>query len=125
MLFTVDVSLFVGYTRNTYGMTTLTIPDITQTTLLTIPEHTETVVDTDTSYEGLLGLYIFGSYDGRKWALLGHREKSGDFRDIGALVERTDCRFFRFVLAGQVSKDSRFDYFEVSSRKSKLNGKIR
>ncbi len=73
----------------------------------------------------LLGLYIFGSYDGRKWALLGHREKSGDFRDIGALVERTDCRFFRFVLAGQVSKDSRFDYFEVSSRKSKLNGKIR
>lgn len=125
MWFTVDVSLFVGYTRNTYGITTLTIPDITQTTLLTIPEHTETVVDTDTSYEGLLGLYIFGSYDGRKWALLGHREKSGDFRDIGALVERTDCRFFRFVLAGQVSKDSRFDYFEVSSRMSKLNGKIR
>ncbi len=125
MDYSMEVSLFVGYTRNTYGMTALTIPDITQTTLLTIPEHTETVVDTDTSYEGLLGLYIFGSYDGRKWALLGHREKSGDFRDIGALVERTDCRFFRFVLAGQVSKESRFDYFEVSSRKSKLNGKIR
>ncbi len=125
MDFWIGVSLTVGYNRNTYGMNALTIPDISQTTILTIPEHTETVVDTDKTYDTILGLYIFGSYDGRKWALLGHREKNSDFRDIGALVERTDCRFFRFVLAGQVSKDSRFDYFEVSSRASKLNGKIR
>lgn len=118
-------TMYIGSATNEYKMLALTTPPIVQHILRTIPEHTETVVDTDTSYEGLLGLYIFGSYDGRKWALLGHREKSGDFRDIGALVERTDCRFFRFVLAGQVSKDSRFDYFEVSSRKSKLNGKIR
>ena len=121
----IHATMYIGSATNEYKMLALTTPTIAQHILRTIPEHTETVVDTDTSYEGLLGLYIFGSYDGRKWALLGHREKSGDFRDIGALVERTDCRFFRFVLAGQVSKDSRFDYFEVSSRKSKLNGKIR
>ena len=91
----------------------------------TIPAHTEQVIDPDKTYDTVLGLYVFGSYDGRKWACLGHREKSGEFRDIGTLVERTDCRFFRFVLAGQVSKDSRLDYFEVSSRNSKLNSKIR
>ena len=91
----------------------------------TIPAHTEQVIDPDKTYDTILGLYVFGSYDGRKWACLGHREKSGEFRDIGTLVERTDCRFFRFVLAGQVSKDSRLDYFEVSSRQSKLSTKIR
>ena len=90
-----------------------------------IPAHTEQVIDPDKTYDTVLGLYVFGSYDGRKWACLGHREKSGEFRDIGTLVERTDCRFFRFVLAGQVSKDSRLDYFEVSSRQSKLSTKIR
>lgn len=78
------------------------------------------------SVQSCLGLYIFGSYDGRKWVCLGHREKwSKSFRDIGALVERTDCKFFRFVLAGQISKDSRFDYFEVSGKGSKLSTKIR
>ncbi len=90
-----------------------------------IPAHTEQVIDPDKTYDTILGLYVFGSYDGRKWACLGHREKSGEFRDIGTLVERTDCRFFRFILAGQVSKDSRLDYFEVSSRQSKLSTKIR
>ena len=72
-----------------------------------------------------LGLYIFGSYDGRKWACLGHREKRGTFTDIGALVEHTDCRYFRFVLAGKLTKESRFDYIEVSAKESKLSTKIR
>lgn len=83
------------------------------------------VLDESRSVIAVVGLYVFGSYDGRKWVCLGHREKKGTFTDIGALVERTDCRFFRFVLAGQVSKDSRLDYFEISSRASKLSGKIR
>lgn len=83
------------------------------------------VLDESRSVIAVVGLYVFGSYDGRKWVCLGHREKRGTFTDIGALVERTDCRFFRFVLAGQVSKDSRLDYFEVSSLASKLSGKIR
>lgn len=76
-------------------------------------------------YANYLGLYVFGSYDGYKWACLGHREKAGSFNDIGCLVERTDCRFFRLVLAGQLRASSRLDYFELSSRPSRLNTKIR
>lgn len=72
-----------------------------------------------------LGLYVFGSYDGRRWACLGHRERHGTFTDIGTLVEHTDCRYFRFVLAGKLDKQSRFDYIEVSAKDSKLSTKIR
>lgn len=122
MYVTLDVRAVIS---NTYGMQELVLPSITQQLITTIPAHTEQVIDPDKTYDTILGLYVFGSYDGRKWACLGHREKSGEFRDIGTLVERTDCRFFRFVLAGQVSKNSRLDYFEVSSRQSKLSTKIR
>ena len=118
-------SVYAGSATHAYKMLAFTTAPIKQYIEQTIPAHTETVVDTSKTYEAIIGIYVFGSYDGRKWALLGHREKSGNFRDIGTLVERTDCRFFRFVLAGQISKDSRLDYFEVSMRKSKLNGKIR
>lgn len=122
MYVTLEVSAIIS---NTFGMQELVLPSITQQLITTIPAHTEQVIDPDKTYDTILGLYVFGSYDGRKWACLGHREKSGEFRDIGTLVERTDCRFFRFILAGQVSKNSRLDYFEVSSRNSKLNTKIR
>lgn len=71
------------------------------------------------------GIYAFGSYDGRKWVCLGHNERKGNFTDLGCNVERTDCKFFRFVLAGQLKKDSRIDYFEVSEKQSRLSTKIR
>jgi len=72
-----------------------------------------------------LGLYVYGSYDGRRWSLLGVQEKTGKFTDIGCLVERTDCKFFRYALAGQITKDSRLDYIELSSKQSRLSTKIR
>jgi len=72
-----------------------------------------------------LGLYVFGSHDSRKWACLGHRERTGNFTDIGCLVERTDCKFFRIVMAGQLKKESRLDYIEMSAKPSILNSKIR
>lgn len=72
-----------------------------------------------------LGCYIFGSYDGRKWALLGGNERTGDFTDIGCLVERTDMKFFRVCLAGQLKGNSRIDYMEISTEPSVLNTKIR
>lgn len=75
--------------------------------------------------EQYLDLYIQGSYDARKWATLGVQRRKGKFTDIGALIERTDCRYFRFVLAGKLTKESRFDYFEVSSKRSQLGTKIR
>ena len=73
----------------------------------------------------ILGLYIFGSYDSRKWACLGHRERTGTFTDIGCLVERTDCKFFRILLAGQLKSNSRLDYIEAAQKASVLNTKIR
>lgn len=79
----------------------------------------------ETVADGYLRILVQGSYDGRKWVTLGHNTKRGKFRDMGCLVERTDCRFFRFVLAGKITKQSRFDYFEVSSKNSKLGAKIR
>lgn len=71
------------------------------------------------------GMYIYGSYDGRRWALLGHQEKTGKFTDLGCVVSHPDCKFFRVCVAGQLTKDSRFDYFEVSAKQSKLSTKIR
>lgn len=72
-----------------------------------------------------VGIYVFGSYDGRKWAMLGGNEKTGKFTNIGCLVEHTDVRFFRVCLAGQVTGKTRIDYMEMSACGSILNGKIR
>ena len=72
-----------------------------------------------------IGCYVFGSYDGRKWAMLGGNEKQGKFTDIGCKIERTDVKFFRICLAGQITGKSRIDYTEISSAPSILNTKIR
>ena len=75
--------------------------------------------------EGHLGLYVFGSFDGRKWAMLGGKEKKGTFSDIGCEVSRVDCRFFMYCLSGYMSTDSRIDFFELTSNGSILGNKIR
>ena len=72
-----------------------------------------------------VGCYVLGSYDGRKWAMLGGNEKKGKFTDIGCKIERTDVKFFRVCLAGQVTGKTRVDYMEMSSAPSMLNTKIR
>lgn len=68
---------------------------------------------------------VEGSYDGRKFKPLGYNRKSGKFRDIGCIVERTDVRFFRICLSGQVTGKTRIDYMEMSAGASMLNTKIR
>lgn len=78
-----------------------------------------------TEINDYLGCYIFGSYDGRKWAMLGGNEKQGKFTDIGCKIERTDVKFFRICLSGKLRGESRIDYMEISSEPSMLNGKIR
>jgi len=70
------------------------------------------------------GLYLFGSYDCQKWAFLGGTEKTGTLQDIGALVERVDCKYFRVGFVGQVSTTSHLDFLEVSVKPS-LSGKLR
>lgn len=89
---------------------------------MTTPAHTTI---TKSEERGAVGLYIFGSYDGRKWALIGCKEKQGEFANIGCKVERSDVRYFRFALAGQLNKKSRLDHFKISTEPSMLNTKIR
>lgn len=73
-----------------------------------------------------LGLYVFGSYDGVRWGLLGGNEKKGQFSDIGCQVSRVDCKYFRVCLSGSIADDSRIDYMEMTSTDSRmLGGKIR
>jgi hypothetical protein len=72
-----------------------------------------------------LGCYVFGSYDGRKWALLGRNEKKGKFTDIGCNISHTDVKYLRLCLAGQLSKDSRIDFIEIEADGSVLNNKLR
>lgn len=81
--------------------------------------------DFSTEQNDYIGCYIFGSYDGRKWAMLGGNEKQGKFTDIGCKIERTDVKFFRICLSGKLRGESRIDYMEISSKPSMLNGKIR
>ena len=69
------------------------------------------------------GLYVFGSYDGRRWAFIGGNEKSGAFTDFGCLVSRVDCKFFRACLCGMLSSSSRIDYMEMVSDGSRILGK--
>lgn len=79
----------------------------------------------ETDVPAYIGLYVFGSYDGRQWALIGGNEKMGIFTDIGCKIAHTDIRFLRVCLAGQLSGKSRIDYMEISSTPSILNTKIR
>jgi hypothetical protein len=70
------------------------------------------------------GMYLFGSYDGIKWAFLGGSEMTGQIKDIGTTVERVDCKYFRIGFVGELTPDSALDYIEVSA-KARLTGKLR
>lgn len=71
------------------------------------------------------GLYIFGSYDCRRWMLLGANEKSGTFRDLGALVERLDCKYYKFCFAAHLSHGSLIDMIDMTCKSQIYEGKIR
>lgn len=71
------------------------------------------------------GVYVYGSYDGKQWALLGRREATGNFRDIGCLVERTDCKYFKVMFFGNLSSNSTIDHIELQGKETIYNNKIR
>lgn len=71
------------------------------------------------------GIYIFGSYDGKRWNFLGGHEAKGELKDLGAKVERTDCKYFRIAFVGNISTDSTINYIEIEGKESLLNKKIR
>jgi hypothetical protein len=79
----------------------------------------------DPDDDKLLGLYVYGSYDGRRWGILGAQEKQGEFTDIGCNTARIDVKFIRFCIAGSLHYDSRIDFVEVELNNSVLNNKPR
>lgn len=68
------------------------------------------------SGEDILGLYVVGSYDGKRWSVLGGNERQGKFSDLGCLVERVDVRYIMICLSGTIGKDGCIDSILVESR---------
>jgi hypothetical protein len=75
--------------------------------------------------EAYCGLYLFGSYDCRKWALIGARERDGEIRDLGLLSHRVDCKYFRLLFVGKLKEGSTIEYVEMSAEARLLADKIR
>ena len=71
------------------------------------------------------GLYVYGSYDGKQWALLGRVERTGEFRDLGCLVERNDCKYYKIMFFGNLNINSEIDYLEVQGGDTLYGEKIR
>ncbi len=38
-------------------------------------------------------------------------------KDIGALIERTDCKFIRIAFVGDIGVESHFDFIELEEKK--------
>ena len=103
-----------------------TLEDITTTFRpVGFPSDYITLIKTVNPDRPAIACVVEGSYDGRKFKPLGYNRKSGKFRDIGCIVERTDVRFFRICLSGQVTGKTRINYMEMSAGASMLNTKIR
>ena len=71
------------------------------------------------------GLYVYGSYDSKQWVLLGRIEKTGEFRDLGCLVERNDCKYYKVMFFGNLNVNSEIDYLEVQGGDTLYGEKIR
>ena len=80
---------------------------------------------TNSTLQHHAGIYIFGSYDGKRWNFLGGHEAKGELKDLGAKVERTDCKYFRIAFVWNISTDSTINYIEIEGKESLLNKKIR
>lgn len=70
------------------------------------------------------GLYVFGSYDGEKWAFIGGTEQKGMLRDLGAKVELSDMIYFRIGMVGQVSPTSLINFIDATVE-PRMTGKLR
>ena len=80
-------------------------------------------VNNVTSYNSAIAVY--GSYDAKKWAYLGGTSTVFPSRDLGTLIERVDCKYFKIFFASTVSEDSYIDYIDIASDNKLLRQKIR
>ena len=76
-----------------------------------------------TNYNSAIAVY--GSYDAKKWAYLGGTSTIFPSRDLGTLIERVDCKYFKIFFASTVSEDSYIDYIDIASDNKLLRQKIR
>lgn len=84
-----------------------------------------TILDPAIASPYLAGIYIFGSYDARRWNFLGGNEVGGTFRDLGALAERVDVKYFRILFVGNLKGNSSIEHIDMSVVSRLLSGKIR
>lgn len=80
-------------------------------------------VNNITNYNSAIAVY--GSYDAKKWAYLGGTSTIFPSRDLGTLIERVDCKYFKIFFASTVSEDSYIDYIDIASDDRLLRQKIR
>ena len=80
-------------------------------------------VNNVTNYNSAIAVY--GSYDAKKWAYLGGTSTIFPSRDLGTLIERVDCKYFKIFFASTVSEDSYIDYIDIASDNKLLRQKIR
>ena len=82
-----------------------------------------TYINNVTSYNSAIAVY--GSYDAKKWVYLGGTSTVFPSRDLGTLIERVDCKYFKIFFASTVSEDSYIDYIDIASDNKLLRQKIR
>jgi len=71
------------------------------------------------------GLYVFGSYGGDNWFILGgHEKKLNRFHDLGVETHRTSARFLRVLFVGTLGKDSHIDGLEITNE-VRYNNKLK
>lgn len=85
----------------------------------------ESTEEADIIHKKWAGIHVYGSYDGERWVFLGGAEKQGELNDIGTRIERTDCRYYRIALYGNVSINSYINYLEMEGKQSILRTKLR
>lgn len=92
---------------------------------LTTVNLIEEAAPIDITHKKWAGIHVYGSYDGERWVFLGGAEKQGELNDIGTRIERTDCRYYRIALYGNVSLNSYINYLEMEGKQSILRTKLR
>ena len=83
------------------------------------------ILDPSTASPYLAGIYVFGSYDAKKWQFLGGNEVGGSFRDLGALAERVDVKYFRILFVGNIKGNSSIEHIDMSVGSRLLLSKLR
>lgn len=67
-------------------------------------------------FKKYFGIYVLGSYDGKRWAVIGGNERFGQFVDIGCLVERVDVKYLMVCLSGNLGSGGKIDGLTIECK---------